>query len=76
MLRQEREVRDHKAKYEQEIDTIKSYEQQAAENAKKAEYLVPIGDYAMTRTTESYAKLGVAARQETIFNKNAKSSKS
>ncbi|MBW3004929.1 sugar phosphate isomerase/epimerase, partial [Candidatus Woesearchaeota archaeon] len=72
MLKQEREIRDHKAKYEQEIDTIKSYEQQAAENEKKAEYLKPIGEYAMQRTTESYAKLGVAARQETIYNKNAK----
>jgi hypothetical protein len=68
----QRDIRDHQAKYDQEVDTIRSYEQQAAENEKKADALTPLGKYAMARTTDSYAKLGIAARQETIYNKNAK----
>ncbi|MBD3303675.1 hypothetical protein GF343_00890 [Candidatus Woesearchaeota archaeon] len=65
-------IADLNIKYEQEVDTIKSYEQQAAENMKKAEALMPLGKYAMERTTNTYAKLGIAARQETMYNKNAK----
>ena len=61
-----------KKKYEQEVDTIGSYEQQAAENEEKAKYLVPIQDYALQRATKAYAELGIAARQETIYNKHAK----
>lgn len=72
MQQLQRAIRDQKAKYDQEIDTIRSYEQQAAENKEKANYLVPIGKYAMERTTDSYAKLAIAARQETVYNKNAK----
>ena len=68
----ERELRDAREKYTQEIDTIRSYEQQAAENKEKAKYLVPIRKYAMERTKNTYAKLGIAARQETVFNKHAK----
>ncbi|MBW3001820.1 sugar phosphate isomerase/epimerase [Candidatus Woesearchaeota archaeon] len=65
-------IDDLNIKYDQEVDTIKSYEQQAAENEKKKDALTPLGKYAMERTTDSYAKLGIAARQETIYNKNAK----
>jgi len=61
-------VFDLRNKYSQEIDSVESYEQQAAEHAKKAEYLKPIGQYAKARSVDSYAKLGIAARQETNFN--------
>ena len=59
-------------KYHQEKDTVESYEQQAAENQKKIEAYKPLGKYAMERTVDSYAKLGIAARQETNYNKRAK----
>jgi len=57
-------------KYRQEVDSLESYEQQAAENEEKAKFLKPIGVYAKNRSVDSYAKLGIAARQETKFNKN------
>jgi len=63
---------DWRQKYEQEVDTIESYEQQAAENEERAKYMVPIKNYALDRATRSYAELGIAARQETIYNKHAK----
>ncbi len=66
------ELFDLQRKYEQEVDTVESYEQQAAENEQKAKFLVPIGKYALDRTKDTYAKLGIAARQETVFNKHAK----
>jgi len=69
-LEKEKEVLE--AVYKQDVDTVRSYEQQAAENMKKAEALKPLGEYAMERTTNTYAKLGIAARQETMYNKNAK----
>ena len=69
----EAKLYDAQKKYEQEVDTIQSYEQQAAENEQMANAYVPLGKYAMKRTVNSYAKLGVAARQETLYNKNIKS---
>jgi hypothetical protein len=70
-IRENQEKISHfQEKYKQEVDSLESYEQQAAENEEKAKFLKPISVYAKNRSVDSYAKLGIAARQETVYNKN------
>lgn len=56
--------------YKHEVESLESHEQQAVEHEERKKYIKPIGVYAKNRSVDSYAKLGIAARQETKFNKN------